>query len=104
MKVHVGGNVFECGDYASAKRLAGWFRETLAARFACARCHRTTAIPLSQIERLPPDCRVLTPVIAPRSRLTGGISLMPDQAGHRRDGHATDAGRDGWKWLSDEDT
>lgn len=58
MKVHVGGNVFECGDYESAKRLAGWFRETLAAHFTCVRCQRTAVLPISLIERLPPDCRI----------------------------------------------
>jgi hypothetical protein len=59
LKVHVGGNEFLCPSYASAQRLACWFREELhEVRFVCMRCERTAALPASYAERLPPDCRL----------------------------------------------
>jgi hypothetical protein len=58
MKVHVGGNVFDCGDYESAKRLAGYFREELEARFTCVRCQKMVALPLREIERPGPTCTI----------------------------------------------
>lgn len=53
MKVHVGGNIFECSDYASAARLAAWFHETLFGRLPCATCQREIEIPIKTIENCP---------------------------------------------------
>ena len=59
LRVRLGVDDFECPSFASAQRLAGWFREELhEVRFTCMRCQRTAALPASYADRLPPEFRL----------------------------------------------
>jgi hypothetical protein len=84
LKVHVGGNDFDCPSYASAKRLAGWFREELyEVRFTCMRRERTASLPVSHVERLPPDCRLFD-ASAPDAKQADPWHAIENLPGHQR--------------------